>query len=538
MIFLIISFLKKKREMENKGKRNNLIQNMNKFDLEKGTIKINNENKKIKKDNGEVEFKRRNPEFNEEKFLNKVRQAFMEAQRAWEKQNLYNVRRYISDGIYQKFNVQIEMMKALEQTNKIEKLNVISLKIDKYEKDGNFDIIHTAVMADITDRFISTKYPELNQSGTERFIEYWSFIRKKNTENFDIYTSKKCPKCGAELSEKMGEVSKCEYCGTFTNTGEYDWVLSEITQVDDYMTGNNLINNSRLKKLSLSNPDFCAQSIEDKAGNGFLQILKSIALDTPQFVKKFVTDELYNKINEFEKGKLYSVLYTNNVTLINSKEEENKNIIAVFIKYSQQRVIAKADYLKKIDYLINSENLILIMEREKNNFIPKGQLYSHSCPNCGAPFEDTVDENCVYCGSIIRSSKYEWIIRDILTLEEYSKTFEAKKEIKIPEEESGFSFEEIVINNILVMAAADNNINSREIEFIRDTAKNLGFNIEKVKTLFELAKQKRLVLRVPSSQDLKIEVFEHMKKVMKSDNDITPEEEDVLTEIRKMYFNY
>lgn len=533
-IIIISNYIKK-----SKNKTKIVLNNLRKNDIESGKI-----NSKINQNNGKFNFMKRNPDFKEQIFLNKVKQAFNEIQKAWEKQDLSNVRRYISDGVYQKFNVQFEMMKILNQINKIESLQILDIKIDKYEIDGNFDIIHVAIMADIIDKFISLKYPELNEGGEERFVEYWSFIRKKNTENFDLYSSKNCPKCGAKLPEKMGEISKCEYCDTFTNTGEYDWVLSEITQVDDYMAGNKLIKRENLKELSLKNPDFCSQHVEDKAGNGFLQILKSNALNTPNSVKRFISDDLYEKVNQMEKGIHYNRLYTNNVTLINSKEKENKNIIAVFIKYSQQRVKANGDYLTKIDTLINSENKIIIMERDKNNFIAKGQLYSNSCPNCGGPLGDTIEDNCPYCSSIIRNSKYEWIIIDILNVKEYLENFDenAKKDIEkevekdMKEIETGFTLEEIILNNVLVMLATDNNINFKEQQFAFELAEKYGFDKISLKALFEMAKHKRLTLRIPEDKEQKEQVFEYMKKAMKADNNITIEEEELLIEVRKLFF--
>ena len=61
------------------------------------------------------------------------------------------VRRYISDSVYQRFNVQFQMMNILDQTDFISDLNIISTVIDKYDKDGNYDIIHVGIMADISD---------------------------------------------------------------------------------------------------------------------------------------------------------------------------------------------------------------------------------------------------------------------------------------------------------------------------------------------------------------------------------------------------
>ena len=71
----------------------------------------------------------------------------------------------------------------------------------------------------------------------------------------------------------MGEVSKCPACGTLTNSGEYDWVLSEITQADDYVSSNHKLKLSKtlsneIERIASEDEDFSVQLIEDKASNG------------------------------------------------------------------------------------------------------------------------------------------------------------------------------------------------------------------------------------------------------------------------------
>ena len=128
-------------------------------------------------------------------------------------------------------------------------LKIISTIIDKYEKDGEYDVIHVGIMADITDVFTCKKYPSLNEDASERFIEYWSFIRKKGNESNDIYSKNNCPKCGSPLGDNMGEVSKCEHCGTITNKGDYDWILAEITQMSDYLDEQTISTSNSVIKL-------------------------------------------------------------------------------------------------------------------------------------------------------------------------------------------------------------------------------------------------------------------------------------------------
>ena len=62
---------------------------------------------------GYNQFISSNPGFSEEIFKQKVTAAFLAIQEAWTRQDLKSVRRFISDGVYQRFSTQFTMMKLL-----------------------------------------------------------------------------------------------------------------------------------------------------------------------------------------------------------------------------------------------------------------------------------------------------------------------------------------------------------------------------------------------------------------------------------------
>ncbi len=117
-----------------KNEKNGQINRYTDYTLSKNSLR---ENKIVI---GEEDFKLRNPNFIKDTFLQKVTLAFTEIQNAWVNKDLKNVRRYISDSVYQRFNVQFQMMNKLEQIDKINNLKIISTIIDKYEKDGEYDV--------------------------------------------------------------------------------------------------------------------------------------------------------------------------------------------------------------------------------------------------------------------------------------------------------------------------------------------------------------------------------------------------------------
>ena len=111
-------------------------------------------------------FVSKNTDFNVSLFKEKVRTSFKEIQNAWMLQDLSSVRKWISDGMYQRFNTQFLMMKQIDQTNEISDINIHNVFIDDVETDGVFDILHVGIQYTMYDGFESGKYTQLNDGAT------------------------------------------------------------------------------------------------------------------------------------------------------------------------------------------------------------------------------------------------------------------------------------------------------------------------------------------------------------------------------------
>ncbi|NTW31304.1 MAG: TIM44-like domain-containing protein [Bacteroidetes bacterium] len=489
----------------------------------------------------------KNPDFNAEAFKAKVNQAFIRIQEAWMMKDMGKVRKYISDGMYQRMNTQFKMMNILDQKNLIDNLKVKNIYIDKIESDGNFDIIHVAIYASIVDRFVSQKYPQFNSGGSEEFVEYWSFIKKKGIKVGDLYNSQNCPKCGAELSKNAGDVSQCDYCHTYTNLGDYDWILSEITQADDYIgvyskTSKESNLATKVNELFATNEDFSIQNIEDKASNGYLQILTSKVLKNPTIMRRFVSDELFEKLNNDNSldNTVFNRIFLNDVTLISASRRNDKNVLAIAVKSSYQRVLLKDGKATLIDSVVMSMTETVMMSRDINPQLSKGSLYAHVCPACAGPVKDTIDIKCQYCGAELNSSKNEWIVTDIMGVSEYQNYYRENKDefvagVNIEKLESLYDVRDYAFNNVLVVMAADGNFAEQERGLAVKLANKWGYKADRVVPMFNLAKSGSLVVRMPEDQKKRVKILKLMEKAANIDGMISPEERALLDNVKMQY---
>ncbi|MCD4702208.1 MAG: 39S ribosomal protein L45, partial [Candidatus Aegiribacteria sp.] len=210
-------------------------------------------------------LKQRDPGFSKENFIQKVNKAFIALQEAWSNQDLSSVNQFISDGIDDRFSLQIEMQKAEGYRNRMENISVQSSKIVGVFSDSHFDTIHVEITARADDTDVDVKTGKrIRRNTSAPFTEYWSFLRKPGVQTLEGkgLVEGVCPNCGAPI--ELSDTGKCENCDSVLTSGEYDWVLAEITQSMEW----NVVSDKSLipgfEDMEVIDPGFNLQHIEDR----------------------------------------------------------------------------------------------------------------------------------------------------------------------------------------------------------------------------------------------------------------------------------
>ena len=110
------------------------------------------------------------------------------------------------------------------------------MNIVAYESDRFFDTIHVRVVASCVDYTVDLESGKKvsGSKQSESFTEYWSFLRRPGVKTLEKPGAVEgfCPNCGAQL--QVSDRTECVSCNAMINSGEYDWVLSEITQASEW----------------------------------------------------------------------------------------------------------------------------------------------------------------------------------------------------------------------------------------------------------------------------------------------------------------
>ena len=499
-------------------------------------------------DKGKEKFIANNPDFNLEIFKEKVNISFIAIQNAWSEKDLTKIRRYISNGVYTRFISQFQIMDMLMQTNVLSNIEVLSVYIAKYDEDGPFDVINVQVTASLYDRFECKNYPLFNSGGNETFSEYWSFIRKKDHRDKDIYNTEHCPNCGATL-ENLGELSKCAYCDSIVNSGQFDWVLSEITQAEDYGRRSKLTKKAAIHKkiqaLKEAAPDFSVQSIEDKASSAYMQIQLSHCKKDLSLIRRFVTDKVYNQLEAKlpAETEVFNRLYLKEVNLIDVAKKDGEFILVVSLRSASQRVIpGKKEHTLK-DIFPVDQQVIMLLTREFPGNKTAGTLYTHNCPACGGNISNSLDISCTYCGEHFNLFKNDWIVSDYMSQDEYEKFYQENKNGMFfsfdPSELDGLvSIKQQVLNNLMIIVAADGRFDTREKMVMEVIRKKLGYSESTIQEVFELALFDKLSLQLPNNKKQETKVLKLMQKIAEADGVLSEDEIIILDQVGKMRSTY
>lgn len=348
------------------------------------------------------------PDFSPELFMEKVNIIATRLQEAWSEGDMMPVRNYVSQGIFNRFRLQLELMIEEEEIRnlvadyKIKMLSALALSKSKcYETlhvkmDCNlYDVIVNAGLSKDEKQKILAKTPKVD------LTEIYSFTRKigVKTNTSRDWLKGECPRCGY-IPDNFSENNKCQSCGSIYNSGEFDWVLSEITQPIEWRE-DSWSHIEGLSELEGKNLSMNRQVIEDRASYLFWRWVYSLVKGSATPLARDAVPR-FLKVFPQQKHKFYNTAI-GAVDLISVKVEEKDAIAKVKIYWSTA--------LQKNDKPCHKEHMFTMkMPVALKN--PYG-LGDHSCDTCGAPLPETDALKCTYCGGNLATVVNDWILLQI-----------------------------------------------------------------------------------------------------------------------------
>lgn len=368
-------------------------------------------------------LKAKDPQFDLMKFFDRTKRQFLELQDAWFKRNLEPVRKYLSDATFQRLVTQLKLMQLLGVRDAIADAQVLDLQIIGLEQNESYDSVHIRVTAQLCDSESPANASDeealaaARKKKPEQFIEVWTFLRKPGavTKVEGDVSQGKCPNCGAPF--EGGAANTCEFCGAIVNSGNYDWVLAEITQGSQFqphpMTPDGLV------KARQSDPTLTTEALEDRASLVFWKWVESQSLGDPSRLAKVATagfqEEVKGGIEHLAKQgkqKFFVECAVGGVNAQQLTQADGKDIAAVEIKWSAKIGIGPKG-TKPPALPSQPQRYVMLLERSigAKSSADNG-MSTNRCPQCAAPLTDNGQPSCEFCGTLLSSGEKDWVMRD------------------------------------------------------------------------------------------------------------------------------
>jgi tellurite resistance protein len=451
-------------------------------------------------------LKKADPQFSPEVFYARVRNAFHQIQDAWCSQHLEKVRPFISDSIHERFTLQLDEQRQRRFRDHMENINVSMLRIAEVSSDNVFDVVTVYIAASASDYRVSldTGKPLTQRSPVQEFGEYWSFLRRRGAKTL---TGKpgliegNCPNCAAPI--EMNQSANCANCKALLRSGEYDWVLSEITQETEWQPSSTQ-NIPGVPELAQRDPGFNLQHLEDRASvmfwrwamaqrTGKLAPLQKIA--SPNFASEFST---YLK----NPGRpTYSDCAVGAVISLGILSGEQDRA-AVEIRWSGKRVTTSGTG----DSVLFTT--LFVLSRDPSALSDPGKSISSAhCMNCGAPESTSASNNCDFCGAVQNDGKLDWVLSEMMprnspAAQDLIGSISAVKEpAQQDPEELGPPDIAGNLAWMIKIVCADGQIDERERKMIHRLAQRRRVPLEDVDTMLNAALHKDIDIEEPGSKE-------------------------------------
>jgi uncharacterized tellurite resistance protein B-like protein len=477
----------------------------------------------------------RDPGFSKEAFLARAGQAFLRIQEAWSAQDLSKARAFISDGVRERFELQFEMQKARGVRNNLGDVVILGADVAAAASDRHFDTLHVRFVARMRDEDVDLKTGKVLRLNTaEAFTEVWTFLRRPGAKTLEKggLVEGTCPNCGAEL--QISDAGQCAFCHAVVTSGEYDWVLVEITQESEWSPAPPAAVPG-LDQMGGTDPAFNLAHIEDRASVMFWRVQKAMfagnaaplgSVALPEFMQRFAPglapaqDGTWPWVEEPAVGAIEVR------AIVPGGGGDSRDRIDVLVTWSGIDARRSASGASSRTGTKAIRLHVYALVRQSSVRTPeKAGFRSAPCPGCGAPDDGTSTKGaCSFCGTPVTDGGRDWVLASIETA--------TAAMLGAPAVQAAFhapaqARADLLLAGMASAMFADGVVDPKEAEMLQQLAASRGVPPQQVQSIIA-AVQGNVPLPRPSTPQESRELLEAMARMALADGKVTKEEEERL----------
>ena len=353
----------------------------------------------------------RDPALTEQSIVDHVRPMSDQLRGAWCGGNMLPARPFVSDGVYSRFQVQLAMMAQENRRNVMSDAQVLFMTIEAVEDAAPLDVVHVRLTAQARDTEVPLGANDaqiqaaLARAPLNPYTEIWTLVRctGAQTKQGDAQVGTACPKCGAPLAG--GEMLKCRYCGAMVCSGEHDWVLGEITQLEEWRPSAG--RPPGLDALRAQDPGVAAETLEDRASFLFWKWVESGRAQNAAPLRKHATAGLLASGARWEwtRGASDVSVGASDVATCVVGAGDGFDHVDVLVKWSARFGGSPA---------YTPCQTVMRMARRAG---VKSALSMTAlvCQACGAPVGESDSTKCDHCGTELAAGDRAWVLEAVMS---------------------------------------------------------------------------------------------------------------------------
>ena len=487
----------------------------------------------------------RDPQFDKALFVQRARKAFITTQYAWSDQDLSRCRAFVSDGVHERFQLYIDMQKAENKRNRMRDVEVLELQWVCVTSDPGFDTIHVKFVA----RAIS--YDEDLTTGKRvggnsdrvpiTFSEIWSFSRRPGiqTNPEASLLEGTCPNCGGSV--EIVDRAQCPHCGSVVNSGKYDWVLAEITQLEEWIVPPARHRVSGWDRIAARDRELNFQHIEDRASVIFWRCMMAIYFDNFGLARAVIWSgrDTLPSLWRIPVGEYWRTPAVGSVEVKRAepaRSESDWDRLYVLVRWSASRASGDRRKPRQLDLQrIYSHEMVL--KRKPNAVSHADRAFStYSCQSCGAPIAVGHESRCSWCGVALNDGTTDWVLE---TVGIYRPVPAFLREDRLDDLDNlGLGVERLetdrlvnepeLLQSLARMVAADGQLHDKEREWLARFAQRRGVAGERFDEIIRAATDNQQDIELPTDPGQARSFMDHLIRAALIDGRIHSRERRLL----------
>jgi hypothetical protein len=294
---------------------------------------------------------------------------------------------------------------------------VLSTTIEAVEDAPPLDVVHVRLVAEARDTEVPALASDdqiraaLGRARVEPYTEIWSLVRRAGaqTKQAGFAVGRACPCCGAPLAQaEQGETMKCRYCSALVCSGEHDWVLAEITQLEEWRPSSGQA--PGLDALRARDAGVAQESLEDRASYLFWKWVQAGRAGNCAPLRKCALPSLLEGRARIDWTQGASDVAVGGAELIACElgEPGGRDRAHVEVFWSARFGGASATTPARTVFTLG----------RKSGVVSKLSMTALVCQVCGAPLAETDSSKCDHCGAELADGDQAWVLDAVLRRDE------------------------------------------------------------------------------------------------------------------------